>query len=82
MGLNILVLSAPAHRLESQGYPGAPNQTRASPHTPTLAQSSGPATLVLNHALRAADSGSRTHAARRPPRVRQGASGAGPAADA
>jgi hypothetical protein len=32
----------------------------------------------LGHALRAADRGSRTHAARRPPGMRQGASGAGP----
>ena len=50
--------SPPAHRLESQGYPGAPNQTRISPLTPTLAEQPGPAARVLSYALRAADRGS------------------------
>jgi hypothetical protein len=52
--------------------------TRASPQATMLEELSGPAARVLGLALRAADRGSRTHAAKR----RQAASGAGPAAAA
>ena len=49
------IASSPAHHLESQGYPGAPNQTRVSTQAPTLEELSGPTARVLSLALRAAD---------------------------
>jgi hypothetical protein len=52
--------------------------TRASTQAPTLEEISGQTERVLGLALRATDSGSKTHAAQRPPGVLQATSGAGP----